>query len=67
MNRVVGRSRLYVGKLASWRLYRTDDGATVVEYALLLALVAVVVVVAVSALGTSTNSLLANAVTAFGS
>jgi pilus assembly protein Flp/PilA len=65
--RVVGRGRLSARTSEYLRLYRGDDGATVVEYALLLALVAVVVVVAVSALGTSTNSLLANAAAAFGS
>jgi pilus assembly protein Flp/PilA len=36
-------------------LLRNEDGATLVEYALVVALVAVVCIIAVRALGTNTN------------
>ena len=38
------------------RLRRTDDGATLVEYALLVALIAVVCIVAITLLGTNASS-----------
>jgi pilus assembly protein Flp/PilA len=42
-------------------LYRRDDGASMVEYALLIALIAVAVVSAVTVLGRNTSTGLANA------
>jgi pilus assembly protein Flp/PilA len=48
------RGRAWVGRLLA------DDGATAVEYALMLALIALVVVGAVTYLGQSTNSQFAN-------
>lgn len=44
---------------AAWRLFlslRRDEGATAVEYALMVALIALVVVAAVTFLGQQTNS-----------
>jgi pilus assembly protein Flp/PilA len=40
---------------------RDEEGATMVEYALLVALIAVVVIVAVRSIGTSVNGTLTNA------
>ncbi len=37
------------------RFWREEDGATSVEYALMVALIAVVIIVAVKALGTSVS------------
>lgn len=48
-------------------LFRRDEGATMVEYALLVALIAVVVIVAVQALGTNASTTLGNAATQIGS
>jgi pilus assembly protein Flp/PilA len=46
---------------------RTERGASMVEYALLVGLIAVVAVVAVSLLGTSISGLFSNANTCVGS
>jgi pilus assembly protein Flp/PilA len=43
------------------RLALDTEGATMVEYALLVALIAVVVIVAVKSIGTSANGVLQNA------
>jgi pilus assembly protein Flp/PilA len=51
----LSRGRAWVG-----RLLLADDGATAVEYALMLALIALVVVGAVTYLGQSTSSQFAN-------
>ena len=50
----LSRGRAWVGRLLA------DDGATAVEYALMLALIALVVVGAVTYLGQSTSSQFAN-------
>jgi Flp pilus assembly pilin Flp len=50
----LSRGRAWVGRLLA------DDGATAVEYALMLALIALVVVGAVTYLGQSTTSQFAN-------
>jgi pilus assembly protein Flp/PilA len=42
------------------RLYRDDQAATAVEYAVLLALILVAVISAISAVGNSTNGIWAN-------
>lgn len=39
------------------RFMRDEDGATMVEYALMLALIAVVCIVAVTSIGTGANSM----------
>ena len=54
--------RLPVSKLLS-KLARDDNGATMVEYALLVALIAIVVIVAIQTLGTNASSTLQNAAT----
>lgn len=43
------------------KLIRDDEGATMVEYGLIIALIAVVALVAVKTLGTNANSTLGNA------
>jgi pilus assembly protein Flp/PilA len=48
---------------ATRKFLRNDEGATMVEYALLVALIAVVVIVAVRALGTNASTTLNNAAT----
>ena len=62
--------RLYA-KAQSWLSeLRNERGATAVEYALMVALIAVVIIAAVSALGTSASSkfqTVANTVSAAGS
>jgi Flp pilus assembly pilin Flp len=50
----LSRGRAWLGRLLA------DDGATAVEYALMLALIALVVVGAVTYLGQSTGSQFAN-------
>lgn len=47
-------------------LYEDEEGATMVEYALLLALIAVVAILAVTNLGTSVKSKLNESTTAMG-
>jgi pilus assembly protein Flp/PilA len=54
--------RLHVSKLLP-KLIRDDSGATMVEYALLVALIAIVVIVAVQQLGTNASTTLQNAAT----
>ena len=49
---------------AASRFFREDDGASLVEYVLLIALIAVVCVAAVTLLGTNTNTKLGAAATA---
>ena len=39
------------------RFYKDEDGATMVEYGLMLALIAVVCIVAVAAIGTNASTL----------
>jgi pilus assembly protein Flp/PilA len=54
---VIQVTEMYV-RIRSWlgdRL-RPDDGATAVEYALMVALIAIVIVAAVALLGTTTSS-----------
>jgi pilus assembly protein Flp/PilA len=46
---------------ATRKFLRNEEGATMVEYALLVALIAVVVIVAVKSIGTSANGVLTNA------
>jgi pilus assembly protein Flp/PilA len=48
---------------ATRKFLRNDEGATMVEYALLVALIAVVVIVAVQTLGTKASATLQNAAT----
>jgi pilus assembly protein Flp/PilA len=48
------------------RLMSEEDGATMVEYALMVALIAVVVMVAATTLGTSISSKLGEATTKLG-
>ena len=43
------------------RLVRSDEGATMVEYAVMLALIALVCFAAVQVVGVNTNSLFGNA------
>ena len=43
------------------RFIRDEEGATMVEYALMLALIAIVCIVAVTAIGTSANTAFNNA------
>ena len=52
-----------VSKTLSWarRAVWHDEGATLIEYTLLIALIAIIVLVAVQALGNNTNTLLTNA------
>jgi pilus assembly protein Flp/PilA len=45
------------------KFIRDDEGATMVEYALLVALIAVVVIVAVQTLGSNANNTLTSAAT----
>ena len=42
------------------RFLREEDGATMVEYALMLALIAVVCITAVGTIGTSANTMFGN-------
>ena len=49
------------------RVLKRDEGATMVEYALLVALIAVVVIAAVSLLGTSASTSLSQSGSAIGS
>ncbi|HTA39691.1 MAG TPA: Flp family type IVb pilin [Candidatus Acidoferrales bacterium] len=44
-------------------LFRNDDAATLVEYALVVALIAVVAILAVTRFGTSTSNLINSAAT----
>ena len=53
--------------LAARKFVRNEDGATMVEYALLVALIAVVVIGAVTALGTSANTTLSGAASSLAS
>jgi len=46
--------------VASTKLVRDEDGASLVEYGLLLSLVAVVCIVAISTLGTSISTMFTN-------
>ena len=46
------RCYVYILNLVTQPLYRDDRGATAVEYALMVSLIAVAIVVAVTALGT---------------
>ncbi len=46
-----------LGLAAKRRLTRSDEGATAVEYGLMVGLIAVVIIVAVTALGTELNGL----------
>jgi pilus assembly protein Flp/PilA len=48
--------------LSAWveRRFRSEEGATAVEYALMIALIALVIVVAVAYLGQQTNSVYDN-------
>jgi len=46
------------------RFLREEDGASLIEYVLLVALIAIVCVAAVTLLGTNTNSKLGTAATA---
>jgi len=62
--------RLYTKAQAWMHELRNERGATAVEYALMVALIAVVIIAAVSALGTSASSkfqTVANTVSAAGS
>ena len=52
---------------AARKFVRNEDGATMVEYALLVALIAVVVIGAVTALGTSANTKLSSAASSLAS
>jgi pilus assembly protein Flp/PilA len=52
---------------ATRKFLRNEEGATMVEYALLVALIAVVVIVAVQTLGTKASSTLQNAADQIGS
>ncbi|MGH2680244.1 MAG: Flp family type IVb pilin [Actinomycetota bacterium] len=50
-----------MGLYAAWKRWMaSEDGATAVEYALMIALIALVVVVAVTFLGQETNSVYEN-------
>ena len=51
---------------ATRKFLRNEEGATMVEYALLVALIAVVVIVAVQTLGNNASTKLQNAATAIG-
>jgi len=53
--------RLAVWVVATWRRTRSDRGASLVEYALLVALIAVVCIGAVTLLGNNANTNLSNA------
>ena len=48
--------RIYAGAQTWWADLKGEDGATAVEYALMVALIAAVIIVAVAALGNSANS-----------
>lgn len=52
-------------KRAQW-LYEDEEGATMVEYALLLALIAVVSILAVTNLGTAVKTKMNSSTTALG-
>ncbi len=49
---------------AFWRLFRDESGQGLVEYGIILALIAVIVIVAVRQLGTGTNKLYTNSANA---
>ena len=49
------------------RFMKEEDGATAVEYGLMVALIAVVIIVAVTAIGTSLNTTFTNVATQIGS
>ena len=50
-----------MGLYAAWKRWMaSEDGATAVEYALMIALIALVVIAAVTFLGQQTNSLYEN-------
>jgi pilus assembly protein Flp/PilA len=53
-------ARLQLAWYGLWRRAREQSGATAVEYALMLALIAVVIVGAVTLLGNNTSSAYAN-------
>ena len=48
--------RTWVRAASWWEELRTDRGATAIEYALMLALIAIVIVTAVAFLGQSTSN-----------
>ena len=52
----------FVAKVVAVRA-RRDDGATAVEYGLMVALIAIVIIVAVALLGTNLSTLFNNAAT----
>lgn len=47
--------------------FKDEDGATMVEYALMLALIAIVCIVAVRLIGTNANTVFSSSATALGS
>ena len=47
--------RIYTGAQTWWADLKGEDGATAVEYALMVALIAAVIIVAVQALGTAAS------------
>ena len=48
------------------RFFREEEGATAVEYAIMVGLIAVVIIAAVRLVGTSTNALFASVLTEMG-
>ena len=48
------------------RLSREEEGATAVEYAIMVGLIAIVIVIAVQLVGTNTNELFASVLTEMG-
>jgi pilus assembly protein Flp/PilA len=60
--------RLYTGVTTWWGdLKEREEGATAVEYALMVALIAVVIIIAVTALGNNANDTFQTAADAVGS
>ena len=48
------------------KLFREEVGATAVEYAIMVGLIAIVIIVAVQLIGTNTNELFASVLTEMG-
>ena len=48
--------RIYTGAQTWWADLKGEDGATAVEYALMVALIAAVIIVAVKAIGTKADT-----------
>ncbi len=58
------KTLLMKARIRAWMLMNSEDGATAVEYGLLVALIAVAIIVAVGLLGGQLNTVYTNVCTA---